>query len=193
MADRSGQTYSFLKGGCEISPASWASSGTLGCIVYAKDTNDPYILTNKHVVDCDEWEAAVRTILLKADAGARVPCSGSEIAKLREGHIPIFQPAYKGGGNVNSRIVAFISKRSRVSDAAVCEIIGDEAIDVERPCPIVGAPNFSLTGVIEPKDGMLVMKSGKQTGLTYDVANGKNYSVAKPLAGVLEKFGMVIY
>ena len=156
-----------LIGGIEISAATHDSSGTLGCIVHADDK--PMILTNVHVVrdEAEQGQVEQNLGLIKQRVellNREPPCSLAlfeEIAGKKV--LPVFQPKFAGGLNKDSRVVAIVTKIWETGDAALCEIVDDTKFDAS----IMADPNFKIKGVAEPKLDLIVMKSGKVTGVTY--------------------------
>lgn len=158
--------YKKLVGGIEISGATFDSSGTLGVVVMCGDK--PMILTNAHVIgdpkDDDAKKKILGLMVMKIKAQAMKPPCGEELWQriLKENLTPVFQPKCAGGYSKDSRIVAVLSSRYEMLDAALCEIV-----DAEASTEIEAEPNFKIKGVVDPVKDMLVMKSGKKTGVTY--------------------------
>ena len=136
--------YNYIKGGIQISGATHSSEGTLGYIVRNEDTMRAAVLTNKHVVSDDqaaqEIDQNIKLILQRTQYGKKPPCSEKTCEQLARGFSqgrvrPVFQPAYMGGTNPAARIVAFVSRLSGVSDAALCEV-ADDFVNYSAPRPM---------------------------------------------------------
>ena len=169
---RAGTKYEILQGGMEISSASAADSGTLGCVVFSSTDSSPMLLTNRHVAYDDAVGAKkqIELILNRAkyspEQAKRYPPDVFE--ELKGGALPIFQPAYKGGETKESRVVAYVSTTSGASDAAVCRL----AKGIKYNSLIMANPDFLIKGMTKAEIGMLVIKSGKVTDVTWGVVTG---------------------
>ena len=164
--------FEHIRGGIEISDASHSASGTLGYIVRDNKTGRAALLTNRHVVAENEVEVKQNVSLIAMRAAAdKFPtfCSRELFDDWMKDYktgswlAPVFQPAFKGGTNPAARLVAFRGRASSASDAALCPIVDG----VQYACDAVAVNYFPIPGAAAPKEGLLVMKSGKMTGLTY--------------------------
>jgi hypothetical protein len=178
--------YDILQGGMEISAATLASSGTLGAIVYSTEGSKPMILTNKHVVAGDEQQAreSIQLLKLKVQCGVRPAWWKDEYGAMLDEKFPVFQPAYRGGTNRESRLVGFVKAMSTNSDAAVCPL----ADGVPSNSYIMASPDFPISGIGKARRGMLVMKSGKETSVTWGVVtavNGEDIIIQHPFHDLL--------
>lgn len=123
-------------------------SGTLGALVWDNKDGSVCILSNWHVLSGD----------LQAEAGA-----------------PCFQPGRFDQGR-SSDVVARLKRWSfdRRTDAAIAELTGSrhycagEIVDMFQ----------QISGVTDPYLGMLVLKSGRSTGLTWGFVDGLYFSSA---------------
>jgi hypothetical protein len=184
---RANVKYEILQGGIEISAATPASSGTLGAIVTSTETGKPMILTNRHVVSDDADEEAVRESLnllkLKVKAGAQPWWWKEEYCELLERYFPVFQPAYRGGSK-ESRLVAWVTLASKASDAAVCTL----ADGVKSDPAVLANPSYRIPAIGKARNDMLVMKSGKETEVTWGVVTAisdDNIIIEHPFHDVL--------
>lgn len=165
--------FDTLRAGIEISCASHSSTGTLGAIVRDNDTWRAAILTNRHVVAENAQEVGMNVdLIMKRAKGGKLPAFCSEqtfkaweedFNKTGKFKSPVFQAGFKGGTNPAARLVAFVGRCSGLSDAALCPLIDG----VDYACDAVGSPYYLIPGAAAPQEGLLVMKSGKATGVTY--------------------------
>jgi hypothetical protein len=165
--------FEHIRGGIEISCASHSSTGTLGYIVRDNSTLRAAILTNRHVVREDEAEvkANVKLIMDRAKYNSKKPgfCDEKLFDAWQRDYnkgdwrSPVFQPGFKGGLNGSARLVAFVGTASNVSDAALCPVVDG----VQYATDAVANPHYAIPGAAAPKEGLLVMKSGKVSGVTY--------------------------
>jgi hypothetical protein len=91
-----------MKGGISISNANWNVYATLGCLVKDRETNDPMILSN--------WHVLVRDWYVQPD-------------------LPIYQPG-RGDGGTTGDTVATLSRHAMSSnlDAAVARLTGSREL-----------------------------------------------------------------
>lgn len=163
-----------LRGGIAISAATHADRGTLGAIVISTESGRPLILTNRHVVYGEAEEAQVAQnlgLMVSRGVGHRPWYTAEFLTAIAGTGRPIFQPPYMGGMNRHARPVAWVRRVSKSLDAAVAELFPD----VEHSLDVIGPPSrpeFQITGIGEPRKGMIVMKSGALTGITYGRIRG---------------------
>ena len=136
LSDRTAE-FRPLVGGISVGHEK-ITAGTLGSIVYDKDTNQPLILSNCHVL-----------------ANSDTP--NEERATVGD---PILQPgAYDYGTEIVATLYDWIPIQNEITiDAAIALPITDISNYIlDIPC---------ITGITNPKIGTKIKKSGRTTGLT---------------------------
>jgi len=156
------------------------TAGTFGALVIDKKTGRPLILSNNHVLanatDGNDGRSAIGDAILQPGAhdggtsadviaylerfvpiakdNAPSPCPIAQgIEKVINGLLKVVKPDYE---------INFIKKSSskNLVDAAVARPVRDEYVSGE----ILGLGE--VKGILEPKIGMTVQKSGRTTGIT---------------------------
>lgn len=163
-----------LKAGLEISTGTFDASGTLGAIVYDANDASPMILTNMHVVlgltaveQSDVKSQVKKTVdllLTKFKASALdLPEEVLSILKS-ENPYPVFYPKAQGGTNRDAKIVAFVERWDKETDAAVCRLLPNVRYESAYDEGMILKP------VAEPPiEKYAVTKIGKTTGRTVGI------------------------
>ncbi len=160
------------------------SAGTFGALVHDRDSGEPLILSNNHVL-------------------ANLSGGSDERAKLGDA---ILQPGMYDGGNVDAAVIGhltrFVPLQLDVSSpkcriARLFEKILNKSVQLVRPhyriqvlrenerenlvdCAVAAPVSAEMVtadivdvgpvaGIREPKPGMIVKKSGRSSGLTYSI------------------------
>lgn len=127
-----------LQGGISISDEFRYTRGTLGGIVIDRNTGDPMILSNWHVLAAG-WNA-------------------NPIHK-------VYQPGRQDGGSVADAVGNFArDAMSRRIDAAVATLTKDARTHINRQFDLASEV---VKGVASPAYGMKLIKSGATSGITY--------------------------
>lgn len=156
------------------------SAGTLGCVVYDKESGDPYFLSNNHVfADSNSGREGDRIIQPGAHDGGGV--ANDTIATL-DRYVPIVFPGESPPGESGdcpvastlANVLNFISRSTghktvlqpalsdgdNLMDAALAKPLAD--VSYEEEIPGIGTP----IGVHEADIGDTVRKRGRTTGVT---------------------------
>lgn len=143
------------------------TAGTLGTVVYDKNTHKKLILSNNHVL-------------------ANATTGKDHLAKIGD---PVLQPGPLDGGTVKHDTIAKLSKfiplKNRaynVADAAVAKPSRSGLVNPKILC--IGKVN----GTISPRLGMRVKKSGRTTDLTNGHIRAVDVQVRVNYDGKIRKF-----
>jgi hypothetical protein len=144
--DRAGK-WRAVQGG--ISGGSFhGATGTLGCLVFGDNDNQPYMLSNNHVF---------------------AESSSVETQRASKGD-NILQPGLLDGGNPNSDIIGYLERWGPLNETGAntvdCAIAKVNRADVTNKIMDVGVPT-RIVSQTQVSNGMRVKKSGRTTGLTY--------------------------
>jgi hypothetical protein len=147
-----------LIGGISISNTRFRNSGTLGAIVYDKNTGNPLGLTNHHV------------LIGNGNIFRRAGRKGDRIN----------QPAFKSDSPKYN--IGKLWKGDKHYDCSVFAILSRDIEPINNLIGIVG----SIKGEAHPLIGMPVKKTGARTGLTYGIisavsSNAERFTISSNL------------